>query len=151
MSCPSPLPVQGSPREGCIIIKKPLALFSEIYYYMICAWGYSSVGERSVRIRKAVSSNLIISIKQPASSGRLLSKITSYVCSSVDRALDSGSRCAGSTPVRRVMTDITETWYRSFHFLRYILMKAKIAPQSNLQWNLRQREYKIMYVKSNRY
>ena len=33
---------------------------------MICAWGYSSVGERSVRIRKAVSSNLIISIKQPA-------------------------------------------------------------------------------------
>ena len=106
MSCPSPLPVQGSPREGCIIIKKPLALFREIYYYMICAWGYSSVGERSVRIRKAVSSNLIISIKQPASSGRLLSKITSYVCSSVDRALDSGSRCAGSIPVRRAHGDM---------------------------------------------
>ena len=86
--------------------KKPLALFSEIYYYMICAWGYSSEGERSVRIRKAVSSNLIISIKQPASSGRLLSKITSYVCSSVDRALDSGSRCAGSIPVRRAHGDM---------------------------------------------
>ena len=64
------------------------------------------MGERSVRIRKAVSSNLIISIKQPASIGRLLSEDTSYVCSSVDRALDSGSRCAGSIPVRRAYGDM---------------------------------------------
>lgn len=92
-------------HTGCIV-KKTLALYFEIYYYMICAWGYSSVGERSVRIRKAVSSNLIISIKQPASYGRLLSKSTSYVCSSVDRALDSGSRCAGSIPVRRAHGDM---------------------------------------------
>ncbi len=45
-------------------------------YYNICAWGYSSVGERSVRIRKAVSSNLIISIGQPAAIGRLFINIS---------------------------------------------------------------------------
>ena len=113
MSCPSPLPVQGSPREGCIIIKKPLALFREIYYYMICAWGYSSVGERSVRIRKAVSSNLIISISSLPYGGLFYG----CVCSSVDRALDSGSRCAGSTPVRRIEKRLPHFW-QSFFCLR---------------------------------
>lgn len=60
--------------EPCDEEKIPLANLREKSYDIFCAWGYSSVGERSVRIRKAVSSNLIISIWQPADFGRLLFK-----------------------------------------------------------------------------
>ena len=69
------------------------------------------MGERSVRIRKAVSSNLIISMNSLPYGGLFYSR----VCSSVDRALDSGSRCAGSTPVRRIKKTVA-TLRQSFSF-----------------------------------
>lgn len=44
-----------------IFTEKELAESDTERYYIPCAWGYSSVGERSVRIREAVGSNPIIS------------------------------------------------------------------------------------------
>lgn len=96
--------------EPCDEEKIPLANLREKSYDIFCAWGYSSVGERSVRIRKAVSSNLIISINSLPSGGLFYR----CVCSSVDRALDSGSRCAGSTPVRRIEKRLPHLWQSFF-------------------------------------
>lgn len=103
---------------GPALVKK-LAEIRQMGYHINLSGGYSSVGERSVRIRKAVGSNPIISIVQAYSLGKVGYADRKCVCSSVDRAPDSGSGCAGSTPVRRgYMMLQYDGWSRCMqHFL----------------------------------